>query len=633
MDTPRQPSSVRNILDWIIVIGLGLTLGHTAWWIGGMRPEVKLEIVWMLGGLLCLHCIAMLYTAFRSHVRLSWDAMTYVPFIAYIGFSLLFITPVPWLAKREWLLFTQAFMVCWLVTHHARSGRKMVVLGIFIGLIGLMEVGAACYQYYYKPYWLPMGLKLPIYEGRSSGTLGSPNHFAALMLMLFLPCILGVFWQTFSARTRLYSFIGTCMFGLGLVLASSRGAFVSLVFTLLVLPFFVTRSYSKRWIALATILLMLFIGYWGLYSNMTLFKTRADYSFDAHSFGSRRIMWAGAWEIFKEHKLWGSGAASYNEAFEDFRPPHFNLNPEYAHNEALNILSDYGLVGFLFLFGCVAWVLLKGFRSWLHISFGEEDRRLLARKYGLAAVGLGIVAFGIHSMGDFLFRVPIVLFVASVYIGLCIRLMNRRAYISLPRLLFAVLYGILGVAAVTVFPNWAEKLYKSDTHYQTAEYKLHVYLDRPQILNNNPYQLFEIIHSAQQAKKFDNKNPDIDSLLSRAYYHQAIDWDAERERHISLAVEHAAKAVLRNEQNWRYWVSYGLALWLKGEIQQSGTCLASAIDLAPNNAQAWYYYAYYLSLDDARPDLALEAAKKAEWLNPLNSKAVQLRRDLEYRFF
>src|SRR6185436_2744644 len=73
---------------------------------------------------------------------------------------------------------------------------------------------------------------------------------------------------------------------------------------------------------------------------------------------TRPIMWHAAWELFRSKPAWGTGAGSYNILFEQHRPERFIDETQWPHNDYLNTLSDYGLVGFTLFFGAVIMIVV-----------------------------------------------------------------------------------------------------------------------------------------------------------------------------------------------------------------------------------------------------------------------------------
>jgi O-antigen ligase len=74
--------------------------------------------------------------------------------------------------------------------------------------------------------------------------------------------------------------------------------------------------------------------------------------------GGRSLMWTGTTGIIRDHPVWGTGLASWQWFFPKYQDPQLHGHPDYAHNDILNLASDYGIVGL----GLAAWVLAAFFR-------------------------------------------------------------------------------------------------------------------------------------------------------------------------------------------------------------------------------------------------------------------------------
>jgi O-antigen ligase len=189
----------------------------------------------------------------------------------------------------------------------------------------------------------------------------------------------------------------TAVFAFGLVLTISRGAWLALIIVVSMFPIFALRgSLARRgvilvgtWLGLAAIAAAVSMAAPGARERIALL-------IDQQGELSRPIMWRAAWRIFSGHPLWGSGSGSYGVLFDRYRPEAFQLEARWAHNDYLNTLSDYGLVGFLFMFGAWAVIAVACLRSSRQSSGGWLDTR--TAKIGLS---MGVVAFAGQLLVDF----------------------------------------------------------------------------------------------------------------------------------------------------------------------------------------------------------------------------------------
>jgi tetratricopeptide (TPR) repeat protein len=104
----------------------------------------------------------------------------------------------------------------------------------------------------------------------------------------------------------------------------------------------------------------------------------------------RFIVWKGAWEIFKNYPVLGSGVESFAYSFYQYRPLELLKTTEWdflynkAHNEYVNILATTGIFGlavYLILLGSVAWIFYDGYRATrrsVGMDQGAEDVLIMA---------------------------------------------------------------------------------------------------------------------------------------------------------------------------------------------------------------------------------------------------------------
>ncbi|MDC1206702.1 O-antigen ligase family protein [Akkermansiaceae bacterium] len=124
--------------------------------------------------------------------------------------------------------------------------------------------------------------------------------------------------------------------------------------------------------------------------------------------GGRRLEFMPiALDFFIDEPVLGNGARSFSyKVIEEWDPeilPLWLPNPEFVHNEFLQALCDYGIVGFLILFvGCAA-ILFHGLGDIVGLSAGPQSAFLGAAKLG-AFAGLGAILA--QCFFSFLMHIP-----------------------------------------------------------------------------------------------------------------------------------------------------------------------------------------------------------------------------------
>lgn len=84
-----------------------------------------------------------------------------------------------------------------------------------------------------------------------------------------------------------------------------------------------------------------------------------------HSLGIRMIMWRATLNAIQARPLAGLGAGAWESEIPLYQEEGAQLETDYyVHNEFLQMVAEYGVVGWLFLLLLVAYLLLAAWRSW-----------------------------------------------------------------------------------------------------------------------------------------------------------------------------------------------------------------------------------------------------------------------------
>jgi O-antigen ligase len=95
------------------------------------------------------------------------------------------------------------------------------------------------------------------------------------------------------------------------------------------------------------------------------FKRTGSISANDPSLGIRMVMWKATGRMIRDRPLSGVGAGAWENAITLYQAEGAQLETDYyAHNEFLQLLAEYGLVGWLFLLALMAY-LLDAFRRTL----------------------------------------------------------------------------------------------------------------------------------------------------------------------------------------------------------------------------------------------------------------------------
>src|SRR4029077_2877886 len=76
----------------------------------------------------------------------------------------------------------------------------------------------------------------------------------------------------------------------------------------------------------------------------------------------RLTVWQAGFEMWQDHVGWGVGPAHLNYRWRQYRPSLLQQQPVRVHNEYLNVLADWGMVGGALV--AVVWVVLWRGGGW-----------------------------------------------------------------------------------------------------------------------------------------------------------------------------------------------------------------------------------------------------------------------------
>jgi len=183
---------------------------------------------------------------------------------------------------------------------------------------------------------------------------------------------------------------------IGLYFSYTRGAWLSVVFALLIWAFIKYKVKFKYLLAVAVVLFSVVLLSWtkieiALAKNKhehttTNFDERiqsaANISSDASNL-ERLNRWGAAWNMFKERPVFGFGPATYAFAYAPYQNPE-NLtiistnfgNQGNAHSEYLGPLAEMGLIGMLSVLAFVSTLFYTGITLLINLKrYTPEDKQ------------------------------------------------------------------------------------------------------------------------------------------------------------------------------------------------------------------------------------------------------------------
>lgn len=627
---PRAP-----VGEWVLAVLLSANLAWSTFALGGYPASVmavSIGLTTALGVVCLIRCalarrgpigpVAETSRAPGAQVAGLW----LWPFVGYAAASAIWISPVPWLGWFDWAKWLQLAVIFGVTANGLRTPRPRQLVFIALALIAVGGVAIACYQRFVNPAWLMLGeVQVEQFLRRSSGPFGAPNSFAGLLLLLLPATAALTARRGGSAVERVGWGWVTAVLGVGLALTISRGAWIALATAVILAPLLLRNDGWRRRLRRASgVTVAVLVTGSVIYFAAPPARERLGRLVQDSGERSRPILWWGAWELFRANPVLGSGAGSFETGFEFHRPAGFSDRPEWAHNDYLNTLSDYGLIGMGLLGAGVVLTMRRRPRAEVlaKTRWGHDWTDSPAFRGGLA---LGLLAFALQLVVDFHLKLPALGLAFSTLAGLALNRGDRdhdekRPGRPTPRFVPGVAAAaLLTVGVGLVVHHWAEG-WRTDARAT---------LDRlARMASPEPAEIEAVQDQLRRAGTWSARNGSIWSDLADATMLLATTKDEPGEA-LGRAAELAADRALGcSAEVFEFWLQRGLARNLQGRWVEAGDDFARALALAPANARVWFYYAEHLSRNPSQRALAAGALELCLRLDPNCREAISLRQSL-----
>ena len=441
-------------IDWLVAV-LGM-IGF----ILVAATGVDLVYARVGAGMLVLSAAGVLF-AIRPSERSGQGVLGLMVFLgaAYFAGRALLVGPLG-LAVPDVVQVLLFLLVYFLVLYSPPQFKWVMIAGL--GVICVAHLGVAAFQMPEENNFFvwkenPENLKF------LTGIFGHYNPFSAFLngsLFFFLSYFfLGKKWV-------IKLLCGLLIVGIlsGVVLSGSRGGWVSLVIGAVVWVFLLMGYLWKRQSKLLgpVVLVGFLFVIAGAFSSVWMVKKisseRRDLEIEQMSEvplddGGRLAMQQMAFEIFLDSPLLGQGPRSFSYlSLENWDPDMLWIRigmPDFAHNEYLQVLSDYGAVGFLII---IVLLIAHGALGTFQIIGDHDGRReeadLPIWQLGAAA---GLAAILAQCYFSFLFHVPACVVLVALQLGILgnvggpgrapfgVKALGRIVVVSI-----AVISGIMG---------------------------------------------------------------------------------------------------------------------------------------------------------------------------------------------
>ncbi len=308
--------------------------------------------------------------------------------------------------------------------------NRRMVLNLSIVLIvtatGLSLFGLG--QYFFgldHSWWIPNKFLASTYVNH--------NHFAGYLEMA-IPLAIGI--NIGLKKERFASAINFLGLRIGLIMAliimfaalffsHSRGAWVSLFVSLVVMNIVLVRRGMLKKASLFIFLLLIAFGIAFIYEGFDALTKRLGTveatTEEESSFETRQKIWQGSIKMIKANPLIGTGIGTFVWGFPKYRPEGLSVQANYAHNDYLHMMAEMGVLALPLMI----WMI------WIAVALGlkyqrEKKEDFLLTEGIILGAATGILSLALHGLVDFNFHITANMLVVACLAGLIVRKTENR---------------------------------------------------------------------------------------------------------------------------------------------------------------------------------------------------------------
>ncbi len=574
---PVRPASVLTTFLLLLILAVGPLM------LGGARLWIELPILVAVAFLFLIQGFRLSSPPEIGGIR-QLDAID----LSVLIFSLYAIarwltSPTEYFSRIE-IMEVVAYAGVFLTCRYGMVPRKLALGLIFLLVaLGVFETAFGYYLHNNPDFFLfgPTEQLQIYYAPRWLGTYGCPNHYGGLLVMAVGAALaLGCF-SKFSWPTRIVFFYLAGMMMIGVMFSVSRGSWLALLASITALTTFGVRNGTvNRWVPITGALLII-VSSIALFSLSSVVRERIAEAQGAIVTGTvnkyvRYQLAQDALHIAYDHPVFGTGPGTFVFIHPRYQSSTFTRKAVLAHDDYLNCLDDYGIIGFGIAMFFVGAVTLKFFQP-LRAEHRWQDRVVIAAAFGAWAALL------VHSWVDFNLHIPgnALLFFALIGLGLG-RLTRDETGQHWSTFSLAPLGRYPGWAVIVLslgFGFLAAKSAISDIIYEEAsDQALEVPTDQS-------------IAEAERALWYDPANAKALMFLADLYRYNASRREQMEDRVVDgqKALDIYKKAVQANTIDDTLQARMGMTFDVMKRYPEAFFCYKAAVTQQPYNGQFWFW--------------------------------------------
>ncbi len=335
-------------------------------------------------------------------------------FFGYVIARALF-SPAEYLARIDLYMVLGGLMIYVLFTLHLTSPRLRMTFVIVLLLLAVANCAIGANQYLKQKNFMPFDFLPRVdYGNRASGFYGCPNHLAGFLEVVFFMSLSVALWSQWRVAWKILAGYVGLVCTAGILITGSRGGYVSTLTGLAVFCVVSFHLVGRRfllhpWLLRAVAVLVALALAFAVYA-IVLKTDLANYRVQTASTDSslRLLMSRSALQQFLVNPLFGTGSGTYLFYGRLFRYPEMQLETTWAHDDILQFLGEYGILGvagflaFLIFHLRTGWKAVAGAVSGASATWLSGSNSLALSLAALSSVA----ALLVHSFLDFNLHVP-----------------------------------------------------------------------------------------------------------------------------------------------------------------------------------------------------------------------------------
>lgn len=364
---------------------------------------------WSVGPLMLMAWAGIAMCLFRPLLRPELRVLQIpaggLPALAFLAYSALLIpgAAVPYEARMEMLRIGSYVGAYWAWTElAARRKRWRILIGLV--LFGVTLLGWYALIQHMHGSRMVLNLERPEQYGwRASGTYFCPNHFANLIALILPFALVLLFLRSAGLPLRLLSGYSLLLLLPVLYLTESRSGWLGAAAGLgLTASLMALRRSIRRFLVILVLIpilvALLAAALWVVSPRVRARLEGARLEHPDSAVAARFMVWGDTLPLIAERPVLGHGPGSYQWVYPRFRRHVMPYLINYAHNEYLQAVAEYGLVGLGLAGLAIVWglgMLLRGLRT------VQRDKDA----YFIAALCGSVAAGAVHALFDFNFHI------------------------------------------------------------------------------------------------------------------------------------------------------------------------------------------------------------------------------------